>query len=180
MRGWVSWGRWVVLCACWARLSLFSMRRQTSRSRQLMRFSTMLSSQVCSPLGLFLFRFNFDLVRWLTSLGRVPYLLRRRSDLFDVYDIPSGASVWEEESSDLHLDLLNSWLRLRHVGESFRYCAETYHRRQQPIHPCLDLRLPHRYRFLHSHANELHQQGIESILNIHVSGQQHGQAGRQC
>lgn len=83
-------------------------------------------------------------------------------------DLPCRTIIWEEESSNLHLDLLHRWLRLRHVRKGFRNCLETQPRRAQPVQSCVDICFPHRHGFLHSHTDELFQQGLERVLDLDV------------
>jgi hypothetical protein len=86
---------------------------------------------------------------------RVPYLLPCGCDFLDRHDLPSGASLWKEEPLDLHLYLLNSGLRLRHVRQGLRNSSETHIQRKQPIHTCIDICLLDRHGFLHPYTDEL-------------------------
>lgn len=150
-------------CACSVPSSSFSMRLQTSRWRESTKFFTMPFSQVrliSSARG----------TRTPLTLSRISFLLPCGCNFLNRHDLPGSTDVRKEKPSHLHLDLLDRWLRLRHVRQSLWHCLETYPRGQQSIHATLHLRLCHRYGFLHPDADELFQQGIESILNVHVSG----------
>lgn len=107
----------------------------------------------------------------ITNLAsRIPLLLLGGCSFLHRDDLSSRSGVRKKESSNLHLDLLDCRLHLRDVCQGLRYRSETDNRRQQPIRPRIHIRFRHCYRFLHSHPDELHQQGIERLLDLDVSG----------
>ena len=150
-------------CACSVLLSSFSTRLQTSLSRESTKSFIMPFSQVR------LISSGRE-TRTLLTLFRIPFLLSCGCHFLNRHDLPGSTGIRKEKPPHLHLDLLDRWLRLRHVGQSLWHCLETYPRRQQPVHSTLHLRLCHRYGILHPDADELFQQGIEPIFNVHVSG----------
>jgi hypothetical protein len=100
---------------------------------------------------------------------RVPNLLPDRRCIRCGYDISSGPKVWEEESSYLLVDLLNSWLGLRYVGEGIWNCCEVDFGGQEPVHAPIDICVHHLNCGLYFDADELFQQGPEPIPHIDVS-----------
>lgn len=100
---------------------------------------------------------------------RVPHFLLFSCSFCCGHDIPGCTSTWEEEPPHLHLDLLNRWIRVRHVYQGYRHCGQVDFRGQQPVYPSLDIRVHHLDRSLHSDSDELFQQGSGPILHFHVS-----------
>ena len=82
-------------------------------------------------------------------------------------DIQSCPSAWQEESDNIHLDLLNRWIRFSHVNKGLRHSVEVDDGWQQPIFSPIDLCISGRFCGLHRNADELLQQGAEPILDFH-------------
>lgn len=140
------------------------MRRRISQLIRLTKFCNMRSSLVRLNTG----HTVHDSLTFGPCCSRISDILPCCRDIRDCHDIPSRPYIREEESADLYFDLLHRWFCFRHVCQSFWHCPEAYPRGPQPIHPCFDIRVPHRYRLLHSHADELLQQGLERVLHLNV------------
>jgi hypothetical protein len=105
----------------------------------------------------------------LTKVGRVLDILHCGGRLRCCHDIQGCANLWEEESTDLPVNLLNRGIGVRHVGESNWNRGQVDFRREQPVYASFDLRLHHRDRSLHYDADELFQQGSKPVPYVHVS-----------
>ena len=86
---------------------------------------------------------------------RVSLLLRSCCSVLVRDDIQGCAETWKEESPSFHIDMLDCWIRFRHVGQSFWHCTEIDLGGEQPIQQTLDLYVCHRSRGLHTDTDEL-------------------------
>jgi len=103
------------------------------------------------------------------TLCRLFILHRVRGNICQRHDLSRCAKIWSQEPSRLHLHLLDSWLRLRHVDQGIWYRLETHSGRKQSIHASVDICIHHCGGRLYSDADELFQQSSESILDKYVS-----------
>jgi hypothetical protein len=102
-------------------------------------------------------------------ISRVPHFLPHGRCIRCGYDIPCRTQVWEEEPSHLLVDLLNSRICLRHVGQGFWNCCEVDSSGQQSIHASINICVHHPNSGLYFDPDELFQQGFEPVSHIHVS-----------
>lgn len=109
-------------------------------------------------------------LRWKKRLtrSRLPLLCAAGHCLLDRHDLPRGPALWTQEPADLYLHLQHCRIRLHHGCQGCRYCRQANLCRLQPIHPPQHLRLYPRHSRLHPDADELLQQGSESIQHKHV------------
>lgn len=61
---------------------------------------------------------------------RLSTLLRCGCSVLQCHDLQSCSQAREEEPTDIHIDLLNRWIRFRDVSESVRYSSEIDTQRQ--------------------------------------------------
>lgn len=62
--------------------------------------------------------------------NRVSPLLCRSGSLLKHHDLQSCTETWQEESSDIYLDLLDRWISHSYVGKGLRHCLKAYHQRE--------------------------------------------------
>lgn len=101
-------------------------------------------------------------VRVLTFLRHCCHICRR-------HDIPGCACIRKKEPPGFPVDLLNRWIRVRHVSQGDWDCGEINSSWQQPVHAPFDIRLHYIDSSLHSDADELLQQGSEPVSYFDVS-----------
>lgn len=123
----------------------------------------MRSSQVSHFIGFYCLIANF--------LHRIPAVLLGCCWIYCGHDLQSRSPLWPKEPAGLHLHLLHGRIDFGDVCEGIWHCIEVDFCWQKSIFAPIYLRLHDRNCCLHSHADELLQQGSESIPDINVSSE---------
>lgn len=116
---------------------------------------------------------NFAVNTWFCAelSTRILAILHHSSRLRRRHDLSSGAEIWQEESSHLHLNMFDSRLCVCNVNQGLWYRLEIDSGRQQSIQIPVDLRFRNRDCCLHFNTDELLQQSPKSIFHFNVSSQ---------
>ena len=106
----------------------------------------------------------------VTLMYRLLILLHHSRNFCGRDDIQNWPEIWEEKSSNIHLDLFDGRLCLCYVCQGIWHCPKADSGRQQSIHPCFNLCIRDCNRCLYLNTDELFQQGFEPIFDVNVGG----------
>ena len=85
------------------------------------------------------------------------------------HDLQGCSSAWQEKPTDIHINMFDRRIRVYYGSQGFWHCSQVDHGRQQPVRSSFHLCLRHCRCSMHSHTDELLQQGFESVLYFIVS-----------
>ena len=100
---------------------------------------------------------------------RLPPLLPSSSSIRRSNDIPRRAQIRKTEPADLPLDMLDCWLSFRYVRQGIRDSGEVDVGGEKSIYASEYLCVYHLDNSVHFDADELFQQGVESVSYFDVS-----------